>query len=114
MAHGSCWTWIDELYFAVITFSTIGYGDVTPHTKGGKAMATFLVRRLATVRALVCSRALARVRSRAERLLITSSHRHAHPRLARPQVAMGIFSFTTVLGAYHNITMAKKMGAEKT
>ena len=60
-----------EIYFGVITFSTIGYGDVTPHTKGGKMLATFLV-------------------------------------------AMGIFSFTTVLGNYQQITLAKKMGAEKT
>jgi len=69
--HEFCWTWIDELYFAVITFTTIGYGDVSAHTKGGKVLATVLC-------------------------------------------AMGIFSFTTVLGAAHNITMAKKMGAEKT
>jgi potassium channel subfamily K len=27
----------------VITFLTIGYGDVSPHTKGGKALATLLI-----------------------------------------------------------------------
>ena len=40
---GYCWTWVDEFYYGVITFLTIGYGDVSPHTKGGKALATLLV-----------------------------------------------------------------------
>ena len=38
-----CWTWVDEFYYGVITFLTIGYGDVKPHTKGGKALASLLV-----------------------------------------------------------------------
>eukprot|EP00900_Chrysochromulina_parva_P001797 jgi/Chrpa1/11618/Chrysochromulina_OHIO_Genome00004283-RA len=38
-----CWTWVDEFYYGVITFLTIGFGDVSPHTKGGKALATLLV-----------------------------------------------------------------------
>jgi len=38
-----CWTWVDEFYYGVITFLTIGYGDVSPHTKGGKALATLLI-----------------------------------------------------------------------
>ena len=32
----TCWSWIDELYYAVITYATIGYGDVTPKSKAGK------------------------------------------------------------------------------
>ena len=41
--RGYCWSWIDQLYYAVITYMTIGYGDVTAHTKHGKAVSAFLV-----------------------------------------------------------------------
>ncbi|KOO26194.1 voltage-gated ion channel superfamily, partial [Chrysochromulina tobinii] len=40
---GYCWSWVDEFYFGIITYLTIGYGDVHPHTKGGKLLAAFLV-----------------------------------------------------------------------
>ena len=40
---GFCWSWIDQFYYGVITYVTIGYGDVKPHTKGGKALASLLV-----------------------------------------------------------------------
>lgn len=29
-------TWIDALYFCVITLTTVGYGDISPHTAIGK------------------------------------------------------------------------------
>ena len=41
--RGSCWTWIDQIYFGVVTFVTIGYGDVSPISKVGKLLAAFLV-----------------------------------------------------------------------
>lgn len=28
--------WIDSVYFCVITLATVGYGDITPTTTGGK------------------------------------------------------------------------------
>jgi len=30
------WTWIDSMYFSVITLSTIGYGDFSPASDIGK------------------------------------------------------------------------------
>ena len=30
------WEWIDCFYFSVITLTTVGYGDFSPQTSGGK------------------------------------------------------------------------------
>lgn len=30
------WSWLDSLYFSVITLTTIGYGDFSPQTNLGK------------------------------------------------------------------------------
>ncbi|CAI8302056.1 MAG: Uncharacterised protein [Flavobacteriales bacterium] len=30
------WSWLDSLYFSVITLTTIGYGDFSPQTDFGK------------------------------------------------------------------------------
>lgn len=30
------WSWVDACYFSVVTLTTIGYGDIAPHTDAGK------------------------------------------------------------------------------
>lgn len=35
--------WLDSIYFSVITITTVGYGDITPHTDAGKVFTIFYV-----------------------------------------------------------------------
>ena len=35
--------WVDAYYYSVITLTTVGYGDITPHTDAGKIFTTFYV-----------------------------------------------------------------------
>eukprot|EP00472_Partenskyella_glossopodia_P001878 CAMPEP_0197517664 /NCGR_PEP_ID=MMETSP1318-20131121/2707_1 /TAXON_ID=552666 /ORGANISM="Partenskyella glossopodia, Strain RCC365" /LENGTH=507 /DNA_ID=CAMNT_0043067409 /DNA_START=387 /DNA_END=1910 /DNA_ORIENTATION=+ len=37
------WSALDTIYFAVITFTTVGFGDVVPKTANGKVCAIFLI-----------------------------------------------------------------------
>jgi len=36
-------SWLNAYYFSVITLTTVGYGDLTPHTTFGKLFTTFYV-----------------------------------------------------------------------
>ncbi|MDG1296168.1 MAG: potassium channel family protein [Saprospiraceae bacterium] len=36
-------SWFDSAYFSVITLSTVGYGDFSPQTTGGKIFTMFYV-----------------------------------------------------------------------
>ena len=35
------WRWLDAIYFSVISLATVGYGDFTPQTDGGKIFTMF-------------------------------------------------------------------------
>ncbi len=37
------WSWIDALYFCMITLTTIGYGDLAPRTDAGKLFTIFYI-----------------------------------------------------------------------
>ena len=37
------WSWVDSLYFTVITLATVGYGDLTPTTQLGKLVTVLFV-----------------------------------------------------------------------
>jgi len=37
------WSWVDAVYFSVITITTIGYGDVAPQTDAGKMFTIFYI-----------------------------------------------------------------------
>lgn len=37
------WSWLDSIYFSIITLTTIGYGDFSPQTNGGKLFTIFYI-----------------------------------------------------------------------
>lgn len=37
------WSWIDAIYFSVITLTTVGYGDFSPQTSEGKIFTIFYI-----------------------------------------------------------------------
>ncbi len=37
------WTWLDSLYFSVITLTTVGYGDFSPQTDAGKVFTMIYI-----------------------------------------------------------------------
>lgn len=37
------WSFIDSLYFVVVTITTVGYGDLSPHTDQGKLFTIMLI-----------------------------------------------------------------------
>jgi len=39
------WSWVDSLYFSVITLTTIGYGDFSPQTDAGKLFTMIIMQK---------------------------------------------------------------------
>jgi voltage-gated potassium channel Kch len=37
------WSWVDSIYFSVITLTTVGYGDFSPDTELGKVFTIFYI-----------------------------------------------------------------------
>ncbi|MCA9932991.1 MAG: two pore domain potassium channel family protein [Anaerolineales bacterium] len=37
------WSWLDALYFSLITLTTVGYGDFSPQTSAGKIFTMFYI-----------------------------------------------------------------------
>ncbi len=37
------WSWIDSIYFSVVTLTTVGYGDFSPQTDAGKIFTIFYI-----------------------------------------------------------------------
>ena len=37
------WSWVDSLYFTVITLTTVGYGDLSPSGPGSKLFTVVLI-----------------------------------------------------------------------
>ncbi|MCF8257320.1 MAG: potassium channel family protein [Flavobacteriales bacterium] len=37
------WSWLDSIYFSIITLTTIGYGDIAPKTDAGKVFTIFYI-----------------------------------------------------------------------
>lgn len=37
------WSWVDSIYFSVITLTTVGYGDFSPQTDAGKLFTIFYI-----------------------------------------------------------------------
>ena len=57
-------SWLNAVYFCVITLATVGYGDIVPHTDAGKVFTIFYVLTgvgiIATFANLLLRRAVAR------------------------------------------------------
>lgn len=37
------WSWVDSIYFTVVTLTTVGFGDFAPQTDGGKIFTIFYI-----------------------------------------------------------------------
>lgn len=43
LLSNSPFEWFDAFYYIIVTFSTVGYGDITPHTYAGRGVMIFFI-----------------------------------------------------------------------
>jgi len=55
IGHQEGWTWLTSVYFAVVSGSTVGFGDYEPSTASGKWCMIFYLPMLITLTGLIFS-----------------------------------------------------------
>lgn len=76
------WSWVDSLYFTIITLTTVGYGDFAPQTVFGKLFIVIYILLglglLASFIGLIASHAQADMQERHEKRQSKRGLHHAH------------------------------------
>lgn len=60
-------SWLNAFYYVVVTLSTVGYGDITPKTNGGKLFTIFFIIFGIAIFSTLITNIVTRARERRER-----------------------------------------------
>ena len=101
------WTIIRTIYFSTVTITTVGYGDVVPHTKLGKIVGMFFIVFGIVVVFTIISGVATSVLRRAEARALAATDDHPYRRPHNAKIAFSIFMvvFCMTFGAlffHHN------------
>lgn len=70
------WSWVDSLYFCVVTASTVGYGDLSPQTTLGKLFTMgYIICSVGVFLSIVGTIGINMVRANKERDAVTEKER---------------------------------------